>query len=140
MKKSAVTVRFPAPLPAEIPCPVCRVEQGKKGGGCKVCDFTGKLNITVDAKIPIHRGHIIEYVSKNLHTVASELTRVSGLVPEVETLEVIESEVGQFEIVQISSLGGAVWIANRLDDFAAPRYIYNLKELNEFKKGIIHER
>ena len=140
MKKSAVTVRFPAPLPAEIPCPVCRVEQGKHGGGCKVCDFTGKLNITVDAKIPIHRGHIIDYVSKNLHVVASELTRVSGLVPEVETLEVIESEIGQYEIVQISSLGGAVWIANRLDDFAAPRYMYNLKELKQFKEGIINER
>ena len=72
--------------------------------------------------------------------VASELTRVSGLVPEVETLEVIESEIGQYEIVQISSLGGAVWIANRLDDFAAPRYMYNLKELKQFKEGIINER
>ena len=140
MKKSAVTVRFPAPLPAEIPCPVCRVKQGKLGGGCIACDFTGKLNITVDAKIPIHRGHIIEYVSNNLSIVASELTRVSGLVPEVETIEVIESELGQYEIVQISSLGGAIWIANRLDDFAAPRYMYNLNDLKEFKKVISHER
>ncbi len=133
----AVTVRFPAPMPAEIPCPVCRREQGKKGGGCIACDFSGKLNITVDAKIPIMRGHIIKYVSNNLSVVASELTRVSGLVPEVETIEVHDTDNGQFEIVQISSLGGAVWIANRLDELEAPRYFYSQTMLSEFVKGLI---
>ena len=135
-----INVKFPAPLPAEIPCPVCREEEGKRGNGCVACDFTGKINITVDAKIPIQRAHIIKYVADNMNHVSAELTKLYGLVPEVETKEVIEMGSGQYEIVQISRLGGAVWIANRLDDFAAPRYIYNLKELNEFKKGIIHER
>tara|TARA_Y100000766_G_C18793638_1_gene549478 strand:+ start:386 stop:799 length:414 start_codon:yes stop_codon:yes gene_type:complete len=134
--KEAITIRFPAPLPAEIACPVCADVEGKRGRGCKACEFDGKIRITVDAKIPIQRGHIIKYVAENLSAVASELTRVTGLVPEVETIEVIETENGQFEIVQISSLGGAVWIANRLDEFAAPRYFYSLKGLQQFKEGM----
>ena len=136
MKRQAVTIRFPAPLPAEIPCPICAEVEGKKGRGCKACDFHGKIRITVDAKIPIQRGHIIKYVSENLSVVASELTRVTGLVPEVETVDLLETEVGQFEIVQISSLGGAIWIANRLDEFAAPRYFYSMQGLKEFKEGM----
>ena len=140
MKRQAVTIRFPAPLPAEIPCPICADIEGKRGRGCKACDFDGKIRITVDAKIPIQRGHIIKYVAENLSVVASELTRVTGLVPEVETVELLETELGQFEIVQISSLGGAVWIANRLDEFAAPRYFYNHQELEVFKGGFEDER
>ena len=136
MKQKAVTIRFPAPLPAEIPCPICTDVEGKRGRGCIACDFEGKIRITVDAKIPIQRGHIIKYVSENLSVVASELTRVTGLVPEVETVELLETELGQFEIVQISSLGGAVWIANRLDEFAAPRYFYSIQGLKEFKEGM----
>ena len=131
-----MTIRFPAPLPAEIPCPICTDVEGKRGRGCIACDFEGKIRITVDAKIPIQRGHIIKYVSENLSVVASELTRVTGLVPEVETVELLETELGQFEIVQISSLGGAVWIANRLDEFAAPRYFYSIQGLKEFKEGM----
>ena len=136
MKRQAVTIRFPAPLPAEIPYPICTDVEGKRGRGCIACDFEGKIRITVDAKIPIQRGHIIKYVSENLSVVASELTRVTGLVPEVETVELLETELGQFEIVQISSLGGAVWIANRLDEFAAPRYFYSIQGLKEFKEGM----
>ena len=136
MKRQAGTIRFPAPLPAEIPCPICTDVEGKRGRGCIACDFEGKIRITVDAKIPIQRGHIIKYVSENLSVVASELTRVTGLVPEVETVELLETELGQFEIVQISSLGGAVWIANRLDEFAAPRYFYSIQGLKEFKEGM----
>ena len=136
MKRQAVTIRFPAPLPAEIPCPICTDVEGKRGRGCIACDFEGKIRITVDAKIPIQRGHIIKYVSENLSVVASELTRVTGLVPEVETVELLETELGQFEIVQISSLGGAVWIANRLDEFAATRYFYSIQGLKEFKEGM----
>ena len=136
MKQTAVPIRFPAPLPAEIPCPICADIEGKRGRGCIACDFKGKIRITVDAKIPIQRGHIIKYVSENLSVVASELTRVTGLVPEIETLEILDNENGQFEIVQISSLGGAVWIANRLDEFEAPRYFYSIQNLKQFKEGM----
>ena len=131
-----ITVKFPAPLPAEIPCPVCRYEEGLKGNGCVACQFTGAIHITVDAKIPIQRAHIIKYVANNMSVVSSELTKLFGLVPEVETKEVVDSELGQFEIIQVSSLGGAVLIANRLDEFAPPKYFYTLKELDLFKKGI----
>ena len=138
--RKAVTIRFPAPMPAEIPCPICRKEQNSKGLGCIACDWNGKLSVTVDAKIPIQRGHIIQYVADNLSVVASELTRVTGLVPEIETKEVIDSEMGQYEVVQISSLGGAVWIANRLDEFEAPKYFYSANDLKAFKEGMIRER
>ena len=37
--KKAVTIRFPAPLPAEITCPIC------EGNKCKVCHMTGKIKI-----------------------------------------------------------------------------------------------
>ena len=137
---SAITVKFPAPLPAEIPCPICRFEEGRKGHGCIACEWEGKINLTVDAKIPIQRAHIIQYVANNMSAVSQELTRLYGLVPQVETVEVIETELGQFEIVQVSSLGGAVWIANRLDEFAAPRYFYNHQELEVFKGGFEDER
>jgi hypothetical protein len=138
MNSAAITVKFPAPLPAEVVCPICSVE-GSRGGGCKVCNFNGTLNITVDAKVPIQRGHIIQYVSENMKTIASELTRYSGLVPEVETIQIIENEGGQFEIVQISSLGGAVWIANRLDELQSPMYFYAKATLNEFVRGLKYE-
>ena len=75
-----------------------------------------------------------------MSAVSSELTRLYGLVPKVETVEVIDFELGQYEIVQISSLGGAVWIANRLDELSAPRYFYNHQELMIFKGGFENER
>lgn len=137
---SAITVKFPAPLPAEIPCPICRFEEGRKGNGCRACEFNGKIHLTVDAKIPIQRTHIIKYVANNMSAVSQELTRLFGLVPMIETIDVIETELGQFEIVQVSSLGGAVWIANRLDEFAAPRYFHTHRELEVFKGGFEGER
>jgi len=135
-----ITVKFPAPLPAEIPCPICEDETGKRGRGCKPCNFEGKIGITVDAKIPIQRAHIIKYVAQNMSAVSSELTKLFGLVPEVETKEIIDSENGQYEIVQVSSLGGAIWIANRLDDFAPPKYFYSSKELDSFKVETGYDR
>ena len=53
--KRAVTVRFPAPLPAEIPCPIC------EGNKCKVCNKIGRIEVTVDAKVPIQRELIVQY-------------------------------------------------------------------------------
>ena len=134
MKEAAITIKFPAPLPAEVVCPICSTEENIRGKGCKVCNFNGVLNITVDAKIPIQRGHIIQYISENLQTVSRELTKFSGLVPQVETIGVIEKETGQYEIVQISSMGGSVWIANRLDELQPPMYFFNHKDLSHFTK------
>ena len=128
--KKAITVTLPAPHKARVKCPIC------EGNKCKVCDKTGKLKLVVDAKVPIQRNLIVKYVSNNLEQIASELSRNYGLVPEVNTEEVFEcNEKRQYEIVKISSLGGVIWIANRLDDLESPRYFTTLKELTRFKEG-----
>ena len=129
MKKRAVTVTLPAPHKAQIKCPIC------KGNKCIVCNMTGNLKIDVAPKIPIQRAHIIKYVMENMQDVSQELTRMYGLVPEIGTKEVVEVNEGQYEIVQISSLGGACWVVNRLDELETPRYFTALKDLKKFKEG-----
>ena len=129
MKKRAITVTLPAPPTAHIQCPIC------KGNKCVVCNMTGSLKIDVAPKIPIQRAHIIKYIFENMHSVANELTLKYGLVPEIGTKEVLEINGGQFEIVQVSSLGGSCWIVNRLDELDTPRYFTSIKELNKFKEG-----
>ncbi len=129
MKKKAVTVTLPAPHKAQVKCPIC------KGNKCIVCNMTGSLAIDVAPKIPIQRAHIIKYVVDNIHEVASEITKKYGLTPEVQTKEVLEIGEGQFEIVQVSSLGGACWIVNRLDELDTPRYFTSRQELDKFKQG-----
>ena len=109
----SVTIRFPAPLPAEVPCPICSRIGDTRGTGCLVCDRSGKILITVDAKVPIQRGLIVKYV--------------------------LDVGDGQYEIVRISSLGGVVWIANRLDELESPRYFKTLKALKNFRGGWIEE-
>ena len=101
--------------------------------------MTGNLKIDVAPKIPIQRAHIIKYVVENIHDVANEITRNYGLVPEVNTIEVIEINGGQYEIVQVSSLGGACWVVNRLDELDTPRYFTSRKELEKFKEGWFSE-
>ncbi len=133
MKKKAITVTLPAPHKAQIHCPIC------KGNKCIVCNMTGSLKIDVAPKIPIQRAHIIKYVVENIHDIAREITRKYGLVPEVNTLEVIEINGGQYEIVQVSSLGGACWVVNRLDELDTPRYFTARKELDKFKQGWFSE-
>jgi|TARA_R100001460_G_scaffold314_4_gene1502 hypothetical protein len=129
MKKRAVTVTLPAPHKAQIKCPIC------KGNKCVVCKMTGSLAIDVAPKIPIQRAHIIKYVMENMQDVSQELTRMYGLVPEIGTKEVVVVNEGQYEIVQVSSLGGACWIVNRLDELETPRYFTALKDLKKFKEG-----
>jgi hypothetical protein len=129
VKKRAVTVTLPAPHKAQIKCPIC------KGNKCVVCKMTGNLAIDVAPKIPIQRAHIIKYVMENMQDVSQELTRMYGLVPEIGTKEVVIVNEGQYEIVQISSLGGACWVVNRLDELETPRYFTALKDLKKFKEG-----
>ena len=117
MKKKAVTVTLPAPHKAQVKCPIC------KGNKCIVCNMTGNLSIDVAPKIPIQRAHIIKYVVNNIHDVASEITRQYGLVPEINTVEVLEVNDGQFEVVQVSSLGGACWVVNRLDVISFAHFV-----------------
>ena len=127
--KKAITVVLPAPHKAQIRCPVC------EGNKCRVCNFTGSLKIDVEPRIPIQRAHIIKYVAENIQTVANELTKKYGLNPEVNTIEVLELNDGQYEVVQVSSLGGVCWIVNRLDELDTPRYFTSKQDLERFKQG-----
>ena len=130
MKKKAVTVQFPAPLPAEIECPICL------GNKCIVCEMSGKIKLVVDAKVPIQKALIIKYVANNINSISSELSKNYGLVPEIETMEVYEHpENRTYEIIKISSLGGVVYIATRVDDVEGIRTFTSLKDLNRFKEG-----
>lgn len=131
MKKKAITVTLPAPHKAQIQCPICM------GNKCHVCKMTGSLAIDVAPKIPIQRAHIIKYVVSNMRDVSSEITRHYGLTPEVNVIEVIEVYGGQYEIVQISSIGGACWVVNRLDELDTPRYFTSRQDLDKFKKGMM---
>tara|TARA_B100000029_G_scaffold516420_1_gene629692 strand:+ start:528 stop:929 length:402 start_codon:yes stop_codon:yes gene_type:complete len=127
--KRTVTINFPAPLPAEIPCPIC------EGNACRICDKTGKMLLTVDAKVPIQRGLIVKYVAEHMPEISTELSKHYGLVPDVETVEMVDINSGQYEIVKISSLGGVIWIANRVDKLESPRYFKTMKEMKKFKSG-----
>ena len=124
----AVTVTLPAPHDAEIKCPIC------EGNKCKVCNMSGKIKFQVAPKIPIQRTHIIKYINDNLNDVAFELSKMFGLVPQIETKSLVNVGEAQYEIVQVSSIGGACWIVNRLDSLEAPKYFRTWKELENFKE------
>jgi len=126
--KKAVTIRFPAPLPAEITCPIC------EGNRCIVCKKTGKIKITVDAKVPIQRSLIIQYVVENVKDIAYELSRQYGLTQEVETEDMFTIGNATYELVKVSSLGGVVWIANRVDELESPRYFKSISDLQNFRR------
>lgn len=133
MKGTAVTVTLPAPHKARVKCPIC------EGNKCNVCKMTGELAIEVAPKIPIQRAHIIKYVVENIHEVAREITKKYGSVPEINTIEVLDINNGQYEIVQVSSIGGACWIVNRLDELDTPKYFTSRQELDKFKQGWFNE-
>ena len=127
--KKAVTIRFPAPLPAEIECPICL------GNKCVVCEMSGKIKVTVDAKVPIQRHLIIQYIAEHMDEIANELSQKFGLVPDIETEDMFEVEGRTYELVKISSLGGVVWVAHRIDAQESPRYFKSWKNLQQFKGG-----
>ena len=127
--KKAVTIRFPAPLPAEIPCPIC------EGNKCRVCEMEGKIKVTVDAKVPIQRHLIVQYIAEHMDEIANELSQKFGLVPDIETEDMFDVEGRTYELVKISSLGGVVWVAHRIDAQESPRYFKSWKNLQQCKGG-----
>ena len=128
--KQAVTVRFPAPLPAEIICPIC------EGNKCRVCDMTGKIKLTVDAKVPIQRHLIVKYIADNIQDISFELSKHFGLVPDVQTDDMFNRGDATYEVVKISSLGGIMWVATRVDELESPRYFKSYNSMIEWKGGI----
>ena len=131
--KQAVTVRFPAPLPAEITCPIC------EGNKCRVCDMTCKIKLTVDAKVPIQRHLIVKYIADNIQDISFELSKHYGLTPDVQTEDMFNKGEATYEIVKVSSLGGVMWIANRVDELESPRYFKSYNLMMEWKGGMIDE-
>ena len=127
--KKAVTIRFPAPLPAEIECPICL------GNKCVVCEMSCKIKVTVDAKVPIQRHLIVQYIAEHMSEIANELSQKFGLVPDIETEDMFEVEGRTYELVKISSLGGVVWVAHRIDKQESPRYFKSWKNLQQFMGG-----
>jgi len=127
--KKAVTIRFPAPLPAEIECPICI------GNKCVVCELSGKIKVTVDAKVPIQRHLIVQYIAEHMNEIANELSQKFGLIPDVETEDMFDVEGRTYELVKISSLGGVVWVAHRVDAQESPRYFKSWKTLQQFRSG-----
>ena len=131
--KQAVTVRFPAPLPAEIVCPIC------EGNKCHVCEMTGKIKLTVDAKVPIQRHLIVKYIADNIQDISFELSKHYGLTPDVQTEDMFNKGEATYEVVKISSLGGVMWVANRVDELESPRYFKSYNSMMEWKGGMIDE-
>ena len=128
--KRAISINFPAPVGVSITCPIC------EGHKCKVCDMTGKIEVNVGAKVPIQQHLIVKYVAENLEDVASELSKHFGLVPMVQTEDMFEVGDKTYELVKISSVGGVVWVAHRVDELESPRYFTSVIHLSNFKRGM----
>jgi len=128
--KRAISINFPAPIGAQITCPIC------EGNKCKVCDMSGKIEVNVGAKVPIQQHLIVKYVAENLEEVSSELSKHFGLVPMVQTEDMFEVGDKTYELVKISSVGGVVWVAHRVDELESPRYFTSVLHLSNFKRGM----
>ena len=55
-----------------------------------------------------------------------------GISSQSKYKEVLEVNGGQFEVVQVSSLGGVCWVVNRIDELDTPRYFTSRQELDRF--------
>ena len=128
--KRAISINFPAPVGVSITCPIC------EGHKCKVCDMTGKIEVNVGAKVPIQQHLIVKYVAENLEDVASELSKHFGLVPMVQTEDMFNVGEKTYELVKISSDGGVIWVAHRVDELESPRYFTSVLQLSNFKRGM----
>lgn len=132
--KRAISINFPAPIGAQITCPIC------EGNKCKVCDMTGKIEVNVGAKVPIQQQLIVKYVAENLEEVSSELSKHFGLVPMVQTEDMFNVGEKTYELVKISSVGGVIWVAHRVDELESPRYFTSVVDLSKFKGGMSNEQ
>ncbi len=131
--KRAVTINFPAPIGAEITCPIC------EGHKCKVCDMTGKIEVNVGAKVPIQQHLIVKYVAEHLDDIASQLSKNYGLVPAIHTAEMFNIGDASYEVVKISSVGGVVWVTHRMDELESPRYHKSYSDMEKWKERIGNE-
>ena len=71
---------------------------------------------------------IIKYIVDNIKTVSSEIQRLYGKTPSVETYLVTE----EYEIIRVDSLSGSVWIALNLKQVENPKYFFNKESVDKW--------
>jgi hypothetical protein len=90
----------------------------------------------VDAKVPIQRHLIVKYIADNIQDISFELSKHFGLVPSIQTDDMFNRGEATYEVVKISSLGGVLWVANRVDELETPRYFKSYETMMSWKGGI----
>jgi|GEM_PF-6386298 len=105
-----------------IVCPIC------SGAGCNVCNQTGEYELEYTPYVEIQRPLIIKYVADNIKVVSSELSRLYGKTPEIDT----EIVANGYEVIRIDSLSGSVWIALSLDKNENPKYFYQKESMEKW--------
>jgi hypothetical protein len=78
--------------------------------------------------VEIQQPLIIKYIVDNLETVSSEIQRLYGKTPNVETYIVTD----EYEIIRVDSLSGSVWIALNLKKVENPKYFYNKESVDKW--------
>ena len=115
-------IRFPVLSNLIIKCPIC------SGGKCNVCNQTGEYELESEPYVEIQQPLIIKYIVDNIQTVSSEIQRLYGKTPNVETYLVTE----EYEIIRVDSLSGSVWIALNLKEVENPKYFYNKESVDKW--------
>ena len=115
-------VRFPVLTNLIIECPICN------GAKCNVCNQTGEYELPSEPYVEIQQPLIIKYIVDNLPIIASEIQRLYGKTPTVETYFVSE----EYEIIRVDSLSGSVWIALNLKKLENPKYFYNKESVDKW--------
>ena len=115
-------IRFPVLGNLIIDCPICN----KKG--CNVCNWTGEYELKSEPYVEIQQPLIIKYIVDNITIVSSEIQRLYGKTPKVETYIVTE----EYEVIRVDSLSGSVWIALNLKEVENPKYFYNKESVDKW--------
>ena len=115
-------VRFPVLGKSIITCPICNNK------GCNVCNWTGEYELESEPYVEIQQPLIIKYIVDNITIVASEIQRLYGKTPKVETYIVTE----KYEVIRVDSLSGSVWITLNLKEVENPKYFYNKESVDKW--------
>jgi hypothetical protein len=115
-------IRFPVLSNLVITCPIC------SGQKCNVCNQTGEYELESEPYVEIQQPLIIKYIVDNLETVSSEIQRLYGHTPKVETYIVTD----EYEVIRVDSLSGSVWIALNLKEVENPKYFYNKESVDKW--------
>lgn len=105
-----------------IMCPIC------SGASCNVCNKTGEYELEYTPYVEIQRPLIMKYIVDNIQVVSSELSRLYGKTPEIDT-EIVTKD---YEVIRIDSLSGSVWICLNLKKIESPKYFYKKESMEKW--------